>query len=49
MTQAQMKFSFKFYVWIMRVKYKIRGWLFEQQDVFLKNKQAPEIAGVINI
>ena len=47
MTQAQTKFSHKFYTFlIMRVIHRIRGWSYELQDLFLKNKQTPRIANV---
>ena len=47
MTQAQTKSSHKFYVFrIIRVTHRIRGWSYELQDVFLKNKLTPSIAEV---
>ena len=42
MTQGQTNSNDKFYAFrIMRVIQRIRGWLYELQDVFLKNKQTP--------
>ena len=43
----QTKSSHQFYAFrIMRVIHSIRGWSYELQDVFLKNKQIPGIAKV---
>ena len=55
MTQAQTKFSQKFWslvkssdtpFWSIRVIYRIRGWFYELQNVFLKNRQTSRIAKV---
>ena len=47
MTQAQIKSSHKFYTFqIISVIDRIRGWSYELQDVFLKNKQILHIAKV---
>ena len=45
MTQAQTKSRHKLYAFrIVGVILRIRGWSYEPQDVFLKNKQIPRIA-----
>ena len=47
MTQAQTKSRHKFYTFrIMKIIYRVRGWLHELQDAFLTNKQIPRIAKV---
>ena len=47
MNQTQTKSSHKFYAFLItRVIHEIRGWLDEQQDVFLKTKQTPQLAKV---
>ena len=49
MTQAQTKSIHKFYAFrIIRVILRIRGWSYELQDMFFKNKEIPRIA-VVNI
>ena len=47
MTQAQTKSIHKFYTFrIIRVILRIRGWSYELQDIFFKNKEIPRIAVV---
>ena len=46
---AQAKRSHEFYAFqIMRFTNRIRGWSYELQDVFLKNKQTPRTT-MVNI